>query len=369
MADFDPYWQWLKIPPDRRPPSPHDLLGLPPGEADEANVRQAAAKRYKHVRSYVLGHHAADANRILNQLAQAVVALTGGQQRTVVEPPVQAASPATDWLVACREPADFYELLDEPRFLPDFQRLDAAIRTAREQLKPRGHEAAARRLLGKLDEGQQALSDPQAFQRCHGPILARLWERCIEEYGEDASRWDMRRVQALLTEIHKVYPALAGSVALAMRNPEVSNWELLLGEMYWRQRPVQAEAPPESPPAASKVLPPIVALPELPALAPMEGSAVGVDGSASAAGPGRAATFANRIGTPSGPCGPSGPRRDRGSGPRRRSDAGRDRGPTEHDLAELPADRDDPGAGDCRGLRGLVGRTVGDGSDVGRVAA
>ncbi len=75
---FDPYWEWLQIPLDRRPPSPHDLLGLPHGETDEGRIGRAAVERYERVRPYATASdrsQAEHAHRILEELAQAHVAL------------------------------------------------------------------------------------------------------------------------------------------------------------------------------------------------------------------------------------------------------------------------------------------------------
>ena len=73
---FDPYQEWLGIPPDRRPPTHYGLLGLPVGESDQDRIRQAVRERYAHVRKYTLGSHGTDADRLLGELSQAVNCLT-----------------------------------------------------------------------------------------------------------------------------------------------------------------------------------------------------------------------------------------------------------------------------------------------------
>jgi hypothetical protein len=52
------------------------LLGLSEGNCDEARIRQAALQRYEHVRRYALGPQREAANRLLDEIAQAVVELT-----------------------------------------------------------------------------------------------------------------------------------------------------------------------------------------------------------------------------------------------------------------------------------------------------
>lgn len=41
---FDPYQEWLGIPPHRRPPTHYDLLGLSEGETDTERIRDAASR-------------------------------------------------------------------------------------------------------------------------------------------------------------------------------------------------------------------------------------------------------------------------------------------------------------------------------------
>jgi hypothetical protein len=68
---FDPYWEWLQIPHDRRPADFYALLGLPPFESDPENIRLAGIQRTAQVRKFCLGQHGPDATRLLGELAQA----------------------------------------------------------------------------------------------------------------------------------------------------------------------------------------------------------------------------------------------------------------------------------------------------------
>ena len=78
---FDPYNEWLGIPPDKQPPSYYDLLGVAVDETDEKRIRQAMAQRYEHVRTYGLGPQAKHVDRILAELAEALNCLTDPGQR------------------------------------------------------------------------------------------------------------------------------------------------------------------------------------------------------------------------------------------------------------------------------------------------
>jgi hypothetical protein len=51
-AEFDPYLEWLDIPPDRRPMTPYILLGIDPGERDMAKIEEAAHERRSRVWMY-----------------------------------------------------------------------------------------------------------------------------------------------------------------------------------------------------------------------------------------------------------------------------------------------------------------------------
>ena len=74
---FNPYDEWLGIPPDRQPPTPAGLLGLPEDEADVDRIREAASRRYEHVKKYTLtGPLSAHANRLLDEISQALKSLT-----------------------------------------------------------------------------------------------------------------------------------------------------------------------------------------------------------------------------------------------------------------------------------------------------
>jgi len=75
---FDPYWEWFKIPPDRRPLTHRELLGVDPDEADLKTIREAARKRHEHLKQFVIspqdevrGH----ARRLLKDVGAALAAL------------------------------------------------------------------------------------------------------------------------------------------------------------------------------------------------------------------------------------------------------------------------------------------------------
>jgi len=75
---FDPYWEWFKIPPDRRPPSRRELLGVGPDETDLKKIEEAAQRRREHLKQFVISPQeevALHSRRLLVEVAEAVVAL------------------------------------------------------------------------------------------------------------------------------------------------------------------------------------------------------------------------------------------------------------------------------------------------------
>jgi cytoskeletal protein RodZ len=79
---FDPYHLWLQIPKEFRPPTHYQLLGLSVGESNEEVIRQATLMRSAYVRHFQNGPNAADATRILEELADA--------NRVLIDPSLRA---------------------------------------------------------------------------------------------------------------------------------------------------------------------------------------------------------------------------------------------------------------------------------------
>lgn len=57
-TSFDPYYQWLGIPPEEQPPSLYRLLGIKPLEENLDVIETAADRQMMHVRTYQSGKHA-----------------------------------------------------------------------------------------------------------------------------------------------------------------------------------------------------------------------------------------------------------------------------------------------------------------------
>lgn len=72
---MDPYLTWLKIPPERRPPSHYDLLGLEALEADAARIEQASVDRAEFLQRLMYGPDGAIALRVSREIGMAFAVL------------------------------------------------------------------------------------------------------------------------------------------------------------------------------------------------------------------------------------------------------------------------------------------------------
>ena len=75
MAAFDPYFQWLAIPPEEQPPHHYRLLGLPIFLDDLDVIEGAAEQRTIYLRTFQTGPNSAVAERLLNEVSAARICL------------------------------------------------------------------------------------------------------------------------------------------------------------------------------------------------------------------------------------------------------------------------------------------------------
>lgn len=94
MTHFDPYHQWLGIPPRDQPPNHYRLLGIELFE-DDANVIQNAADRQTaHVRTFQMGKDSQVSQKILNEIARARVCLLQEDKKAAYDNDLEASLPA-----------------------------------------------------------------------------------------------------------------------------------------------------------------------------------------------------------------------------------------------------------------------------------
>jgi hypothetical protein len=78
-ASFDPYQEWLGIPPDQRPITHYSLLGLSLSDASLALIELEASRRIEIVRAQLKGDHGRIARRLLIELESAKVCLVDAE--------------------------------------------------------------------------------------------------------------------------------------------------------------------------------------------------------------------------------------------------------------------------------------------------
>lgn len=93
-AEFDPYQDWLGIPPQAQPPNHYRLLGLQPFEADEEVIEAAASRLIAFCEQNTQGPHAADARRIVVEIAAARLCLLDRNTRQAYDTQLRSRAAA-----------------------------------------------------------------------------------------------------------------------------------------------------------------------------------------------------------------------------------------------------------------------------------
>ncbi|MBC8350503.1 MAG: hypothetical protein H8E66_00855 [Planctomycetes bacterium] len=104
MTHFDPYYTWLGIPPEDHPPTLYHLLGLRDFEANPDVISNAADRQLRHIRTFNLGQHSVEAERLLNELSRARVCLLNESERAAYDTSLRTVQPLSSAPIA--EPAD-----------------------------------------------------------------------------------------------------------------------------------------------------------------------------------------------------------------------------------------------------------------------
>jgi len=94
MPEFDPYLTWLGIPPNQRPPTHYQLLGVDPAITDAAVIKALAIQRSAYVRNFQRTEHGDVCTRILEELARAEAILTDPPKRAEYDRSLKPLTPA-----------------------------------------------------------------------------------------------------------------------------------------------------------------------------------------------------------------------------------------------------------------------------------
>jgi hypothetical protein len=94
MSDqFDPYHQWLGIPPDQQPPNHYRLLGLKDFEDDRDVIVNAAHRQMAYVRTFQNGPNVQASQDLLNEIARAKTVLLEPSDKEPYDLGLQTPSP------------------------------------------------------------------------------------------------------------------------------------------------------------------------------------------------------------------------------------------------------------------------------------
>ncbi len=89
MVSFDPYLNWLGIPPHEQPPSFYRLLGLVLFEANPQSIEFAADRQSLHVGSFQSGPYGESCQQLLSEIAMARFCLIDPQQKAAYDTQLQ----------------------------------------------------------------------------------------------------------------------------------------------------------------------------------------------------------------------------------------------------------------------------------------
>ena len=104
--DFDPYYQWLGIPPKHQPPHHYRLLGVELFEVNPDVISMAADQRMAHVRSFQTGKRSPQSQKILNELSTARRCLLNAKAKVDYDAQLQASLAAEAPAAAGAKPTD-----------------------------------------------------------------------------------------------------------------------------------------------------------------------------------------------------------------------------------------------------------------------
>ncbi len=83
--EFDPYHEWLKIPPSEQPPNHYRLLETARFESDPEIIEAAVSRLVTKLQNLSNGQHVAHAQRILNDVAKARLCLSDPQKKSAYD--------------------------------------------------------------------------------------------------------------------------------------------------------------------------------------------------------------------------------------------------------------------------------------------
>lgn len=115
---FDPYEQWLGIPPGPRPPDHYRLLGVAPFDENAQRLHEQTMQRMSQVRKYQMGPQGEHALRLVQEISRAFDVLSDPARKAAYDGQLRSAATIED---VPRQPARRPESSGDP-----IQRLPSA---------------------------------------------------------------------------------------------------------------------------------------------------------------------------------------------------------------------------------------------------
>lgn len=173
----------------------------------------------------------------------------------------------SQWLTSEEPPSDFYELLGEKRFTPDYGRLEAAVRQATREIFPYQQHSDAKianrasQLLHQLGDAKSLLDNPARMANYHRDRFAVLKQQYAQEQPDPPSAWSPHLVEQWLTENQQVDELAAPAILFAWG---LSAPEAPTAPAEPAGEPVNADRPRPTPPPRRAPVPAPVASPPTP---------------------------------------------------------------------------------------------------------
>jgi len=93
---FNPYYQWLGIPPKDQPPHHYRLLAIDSFEVNADVIANAADRQMAHVRTFQTGAHSAESQRLLNEISAARLCLLSPDRKSAYDAQLKATLTAVE---------------------------------------------------------------------------------------------------------------------------------------------------------------------------------------------------------------------------------------------------------------------------------
>jgi len=90
---FDPYHEWLGIPASEQPPNHYRLLGVPAFEESPTVIQNAADRQMAHLRTFQMGKHSAESQKLLNEVAATRLCLLNPDRKAAYDIHLRARAP------------------------------------------------------------------------------------------------------------------------------------------------------------------------------------------------------------------------------------------------------------------------------------